>query len=308
MKREWLVGLCLLSPAILLIVVFRLLPIAYSLRMSLFDWGLAGPVRWVFLNNYLELLRDPKFLTALINTFYYSIGVVPLTMAGALMFALLLNRPFPARGLFRTLYYLPVVASIVAISVVWRWLYNPDRGLLNLFLKIAGLGTSQFLNESNGVFAFVFGPNSVFAGPSIALCCIILMSIWKELGYGIIIYLAGLQSIPGQYYEAARIDGAGRLRTFFRITLPLLSPTTFYVLIIMTITSFNVFGPIYVMTGPPPGGPLSTTNVVVHFLYEESFKMWKLGYGSAIAFVLFVIIFILTRLQKVLVEKRVHYE
>jgi len=308
MKREGMIGLALLLPAIVIVFVFRLLPIIYSFRMSLFDWGLAGAIRFVLFGNYLELLHDPKFLAALINTLYYSIGVVPPTIIGALFFALLLNRPFRARGFFRTLYYLPVVTSIVAISVVWRWLYNPDRGLLNLFLKVAGLNTSQFLNEPNGIFSFLFGPSSVFAGPSVALCCIILMSIWKELGYCIIIYLAGLQNIPGQYHEAARIDGAGRLQAFFRITLPLLSPTTFYVLIMMTITSFNVFGPIYVMTGPPPGGPLSTTNVVVHFLYEESFKMWKLGYGSAIAFALFVIIFILTRLQKVLVEKRVHYE
>lgn len=134
------------------------------------------------------------------------------------------------------------------------------------------------------------------------------MSVWKELGYCIIIYLAALQNIPGQYYEAAKIDGAGPVATFFKITLPLLSPTTFYILIMMTIMSFNVFGPIYVMTGPPPGGPLGTTNVVVHFLYEESFKLWKLGYGSAIAFIVFLIIFILTRVQKILVEKRVHYD
>ncbi len=308
MRRETLVGLILLSPALIILLVFRILPILYSFRMSLFDWGLAGPVRFVGLNNYLELFHDPKFLSSLVNTLYYTIGVVPLTMACALFFAILLNQSLKGRGLFRTLYYLPVVTSVVAISVVWRWLFNPDRGLFNFFLKILGFNPLQFLNDPTGIFSFIFGRSSPWAGPSLALFCVILMSVWKEFGYCIIIYLAGLQNIPPQYYEAAWIDGASPIKTFFKITLPLLSPTTFYILIILTITSFNVFGPIYVMTGPPPGGPLGTTNVVVHYLYEESFKLWKLGYGSSIAFVMFMIVFLLMRLQKVLIEKRVHYE
>jgi multiple sugar transport system permease protein len=280
--------------------------------MSFFKWGMAGPLYTVGLKNFNRLFIDPKFYQSLGNTFWYVVFVVPLTIIMSIFFAQLLNQKIRGRGVYRTIYYLPVVTSIVAISVVWKWIFNPDRGILNAMFSIFGIEGLKWLNDARGVFEIMLAPLNIelsgfLAGPSIALLALIIMAVWHNIGYCVIIALAGLQNVPGQYYEAAKIDGASAWKTFRHVTLPIISPTIFYLIITQSIFAFNTFTPVYVMT-QPPGGPLGTTNLVVFYLYEQAFKLWNLGYANAIAFVIFIIIFLLTQFQKRFIERRVHYE
>ncbi len=310
--RKDLSGYLLILPALVIIMIFRFYPILQAIRMSFFKWGMAGPLGVVGLKNFDRLLADGTFYQSLGNTFWYVIFVVPLTIVLSLFFAQLLNQRISGRGIYRTIYYLPVVTSIVAVSVVWKWIFNPDRGILNAMLSLIGIEGLKWLNDPRGIFEILLGPFNVvssgfFAGPSIALCALIIMAVWHNIGYCLIIALAGLQNVPEQYYEAARIDGAGAWKTFRHVTLPLISPTIFYLIITQSIFAFNTFTPVYVMT-QPPGGPLGTTKLVVFYLYEQAFKLWNLGYANAIAFVIFIIIFVLTQFQKRFIEKRVHYE
>ncbi|MEO0113950.1 MAG: sugar ABC transporter permease [candidate division WOR-3 bacterium] len=310
--KETLSGYCYLLPALIILIIFRIIPIFYSVRISLFDWGMAGPRKFVGLKNYLDVLSDPVFWQSLLNTGWYVIFSVPLMLFLALFIALLLNTKIKGLGIYRTAYYLPVVTSIVAVSVVWKWLLNPERGLLNYLLSFIGVSGIRWLEDPRGLFDIIFSAigiklPSILAGPSIAMVALIIMSVWKGLGYNIVIYLAGLQNIPNQYYEAAKIDGAGRWSIFKNVTWHLISPTTFYILIMSTIVAFETFAQVWIMTGPPPGGPLGTTRVVMYYFYEQSFELWRLGYGAAIAFFAFLIILSLTILQRVVLEKRVHY-
>ena len=300
-----------LLPALLVIVVFRFYPILQAIRMSFYKWGLAGPLAFIGLKNFIRLFIDPKFYQSLGNTFWYVILTVPLTIMISVVLAYLLNQRIKGQGVYRTLYYLPVVTSIVASSVVWKWIFNPDRGVLNALIGLAGIPPLQWLNDPRGIFNVLIAPLHIelspfLSGPSFALVALIVMSIWHNVGYCIIIALAGLQNIPETYYEAARIDGATNWRIFRHITIPVLSPTIFYLLVTQTIIAFNTFTPVYVMT-QPPGGPLGTTSLVVFYLYEQSFRLWNLGYANAIAFVLFIVIFSLTQVQKRFIEQRVYY-
>ncbi len=311
-RRKDLSGYLFILPALTIIILFRLYPILQAIRMSFFKWGMAGPLYTVGLKNFGRLLADAKFYQSLSNTFWYVVFVVPLTILFSLLFAQMLNQRISGRGIYRTIYYLPVVTSIVAISVVWKWIFNPDRGILNAMLSIFGLEGLKWLNDARGIFEIFLAPfhittSGFFAGPSIALCALIIMAVWHNIGYCVIIALAGLQNVPEQYYEAARIDGAGTWKTFRHVTLPLISPTIFYLIITQSIFAFNTFTPVYVMT-QPSGGPLGTTKLVVFYLYEQAFKLWNLGYANAIAFVIFIIIFLLTQFQKRFIERRVHYE
>lgn len=311
-RRVDLSGYLFILPALLVIAIFRLYPILQAIRMSLFNWGIAGPLTFIGLKNFARLLIDPKFYESIGNTFWYVLFVVPLTIIISLFFASLLNQKIKGRSAYRTLYFLPVVTSIVAISVVWKWIFNPDRGIFNAALNLFGLSGLKWLNDSRGVFEILLAPLNIqvagfFTGPSIALLALIIMAIWHNLGYCIIISLAGLQNVPAQYYEAARIDGARGWKLFRHVTLPIISPTIFYLLVTQSIIAFNTFTPVYVMT-QPPGGPLGTTSLVVYYLYEQSFRLWNLGYANAIAFVIFIIIFSLTQLQKRFLEQRVYYE
>jgi multiple sugar transport system permease protein len=311
LKKGWWNGYLFILPAFLVVLVFRLLPMLQAVRMSLFRWGIAGPLSFVGLKNFARLFIDPKFYQSLSNTFWFVVLVVPSTIIISLVFASLLNKRIRGRGVYRTLYYLPVVTSTVALSVVWKWIYNPDRGVLNALLDFLGLENVAWLNDPRGLFELLFGAFGVevsgfLAGPSIALLALIIMAIWHNAGYCIIIALAGLQSIPRQYYEAARLDGANSWNMFWHITLPALSPTLFYLSVTQSIIAFNTFTPVYVMTDPA-GGPLGTTSLVVFYLYEQSFRLWNLGYANAIAFVIFMLIFLLTHVQRRFIEKRVHY-
>ncbi|MBN1326723.1 MAG: sugar ABC transporter permease [Candidatus Cloacimonetes bacterium] len=301
-----------LLPALIIIIMFRLIPIVLSFIVSFFDWSITGVGHFIGFSNYSRLLHDPEFWQSMLNTFYLVIFVVPFSLVLSLIFAALLNRIKFLKSFFRSLYFIPTVTSMVAISIVWKIIFNQQTGLANFLLAKIGISPLGWLAESRGIFVLLFEPMGIdlpayLGGPSLALFSIIIVTIWKGLGYNTIIYLAGLQNIPNVYYEAADIDGAGKITQFFKITWPLISPTTFYVLMMTTIVTFQVFSQIYLMTGPPIGGPLSTTKVIVYYLFDKGFgESNDLSYASAIALVLFAVILTLTLLQKKL-EKKVHY-
>lgn len=309
-RRILFKGLLFLLPAFIILIVFRFIPIIYAFRISFYDWGIAGPKAFVGFQNYIDILKDAKFWQSLLNTFWYVATVLPGVLFLSLFIAMLLNQQIKMRGTLRTIYFLPDVTSIIAISIIWKWIYHPRIGIANYVLSLMGAGPFRWLDESRGIFEMLFQSNlpPILKGPSLALFSLSMMTVWKSLGYNVLIYLAGLQNIPNHYYESAKIDGASRWQMFRHITLPLLSPTTFYVFIMTTITSFQVFAPVWMMTGPPAGGPLGTTNVIVYYLYDMAFNYLKYGYGTAIAFILFLIILALTIAQKKFGERNVHYE
>jgi multiple sugar transport system permease protein len=279
----------LILPRILGLLIFQVGPILASLYFSFTRWNLLSPPRWVGLGTYRELFtEDPIFWISLLNTAKYALGTVPVGSVLALCVAMVLNQDLKGIGVFRTVYFLPIVTSVVAISVLWRWLYQAEFGLINQVLKMIGLRAIPWL-----------------ASVEWAMPAIIIMSLWHGLGYNIIIFLAGLQSISVEYYEAARIDGAGALRQFMHITVPLISPVTFFVVIMSMISSFQVFAQAYVMT---QGGPVNATKTIVYFLYQHGFMYFHMGYASAVAYVLFIIILTITLIQFWLQRHWVHYE
>jgi len=292
-------------PAAVIILVFHILPIFISFGLSFFDWDMLSRPRFVGLDNYIQLSSDREFWLSLLNTLYYVLGTVPLSLALSLFIALMLHRVVLARGIYRTVYFLPVITSLNAVALVWTWIYHPQFGLLNGFLSFFGLAPQQWMLEPRGIFSLLLGPTLAswgwelprfLGGPSLALSGIILMSIWKGLGYNIVVLLAGLGTISRELYEAAKIDGAGHFGSFRTITLPLIAPTLYFLLITSTISSFQVFNQVYMMT-QPPGGPLGTTNVAVFYLYEKGFVDFEMGYASALALVLFLLVFIITLFQ-----------
>jgi multiple sugar transport system permease protein len=223
------------------------------------------------------MLDQPLFWKSMAQTGIFILGLVPLRMAIALGLALLLNQKIGGLAFYRALYFTPVVTSMVAVSIVWLWIFDPSWGVANWILESFGLPPSQWLSD----------PNS-------ALPSLIVMTIWKTVGFEMVIYLAGLQGIPASLYEAAAIDGAGRWRQFRHITLPLLTPTTFFILVTAVIGAAQIFDQVFVMT---QGGPLRSTYVIIYYLYEEAFRFFRMGYAAAIAWVVFAIVLVLTLLQ-----------
>jgi multiple sugar transport system permease protein len=272
-----------LAPALLLIGVFFFLPVAASLLLSVTDFDIYGianasNTRFVGLQNYVKLLHTPDFWKALRNTFYFAFVGGPLTIAVSLGAALLLNSKLVRfKGFFRTIYFTPFVTTLVAVAIVWRYLYHTRYGLFNYGLSKLGIAAIDWLGD-----------------PHWAMPAIILMAVWKSFGYNMLIFIAGLQSVPEELYDAAEIDGAGAFRRFFSITLPMLAPTLVFISVITMIGYFQLFAEPYVMT---QGGPLRSTTSVVLLMYEEGFRWWRMGYAAAIAFVLFVVILIATLLQ-----------
>ncbi|MFC1744981.1 carbohydrate ABC transporter permease [Candidatus Riflebacteria bacterium] len=277
-----------LAPALLIIFTFHVFPILLAFLISFYKWNLITDARYVGLVNYQKIINDPMFWKAIKNTIFYAIGSVPLGILIALSIALLLNNKLKGLGIYRTLYFLPVITSMNAVSMVWQWIYHERYGVLNYFISLVGLGPINWLEDV-----------------SFAMPAIIIMSVWKSLGYNVVIFLAGLQNIPTHLYEAAEIDGASPWQRFLHITFPLLSPVTFFVLVMSTISSFQVFAQVYILT--PNGGPMGSTTVLVYYLYQMAFNRFRFGYAAAIAFVLFLIIFAMTAFQKFVIEKRVHY-
>lgn len=267
------------------------------------------------MENYRRALADDQFIQVLYNTVNYVLYSVPLTMAAALAVALLLNSQVRHRGIFRTLYFLPYVTTWVAIAVVFKYIFNEQFGLVNHLLDSAGLPVFGWLSEPRGVIELILlglgfeldgQLHPLLAGPSLAMFSVIMTSVWRDTGYLMIIFLAGLQNIDQSYYEAANLDGAGRWQKFRHITWPLLTPVTFFILIVTMIGAFKVFIPMFIMT--PGGTPGGTTETLVSYLYKTGFVGYReLGYASAIAYILFVIILVLTLLQNRFFGRRVHY-
>lgn len=290
--RATAVAYLFLLPAATILFVFHIYPVLYAGWLSLYKWNMISPNReWLGLQNYVDLFRDPLFLKSLWNTVYYVVGSVPTGMILALAIAVLLNTKIRGLGIYRTIYFLPVVTAINAVAIIWMWIYAPDAyGLLNGVLGWFGISPKQWLLT-----------------PELVMPALIIMSVWKGLGYNVVIFLAGLQNIAPEYYEAAAIDGANAWKRFRHITLPLLSPTTFFILIISIIGSFQVFSQVYIMF-PDGGGPLNSALVVVLYLFQNAFIYYQMGYAAAMAYVLFFIIFALTMLQRYALGGRIHYD
>jgi multiple sugar transport system permease protein len=298
-------GWIFVFPAVFLLIVWHFAPALYALVLSfLKDFNFLQPPEFAGLENYTALLRDPVFWQALLNSFWYVVGTVPIGIFIATIIAILLNEKVRGLPILRTLYFLPYVTALTAAAAVWKWIYNPEFGLLN-----AALGTKvAWLENPNGIFALLTGLElpQWAAGPSVALCSIMVMSVWHHLGYSVVILLAGLQTIPPEYYEAASLDGATWWDKVRHITFPLLSATTFFLAITGLIGAFQVFTQILVLT--PDGGQLKDTTTIVKYLYDKGFRDSNYSYASAMAFALFVIVFVVTMIQNRILSKRVTYD
>lgn len=272
-----------LAPAVGAIFIFFFIPVIAAFIISFTDFdiytlGDLSTLRFIGFDNYTKLLNDELFWTSLENTFYFVVVAGPLSIAVSLSAALLLNSKLTKfKSLFRLAYFLPVVTTLVAVAIVWRFIYHPNFGILNFFLGLVGINPIDWLGD-----------------PFWAMPSIIILAVWKNFGYNMIIFIAGLQNIPEELYEAADIEGASALQKFRHITLPMLAPTTIFVSIITMIGYFQLFAEPYVMT---QGGPLNKTLSIVQYMYQEGFRWWNMGYSASIAFVLFIIIFIGTLIQ-----------
>lgn len=266
-----------LLPSAVPLTLFTIVPMVSSAWVSLHDWNLIRPMEWVGLQNYLDLLTDPATRAVFGHTVLYIVGYLPLVYVGGLSLALALNRAMKGIALFRAAYFLPVVTSWVVVALVWQWLLNPSTGLVNTVLGALGLPEPGWWTD-----------------PAWAMPSIILASVWKDLGFVMVILLAGLQSIPQEVMEAARVDGANGWQRFWHMTLPLLSPSTFFVVVISLINGFQVFDQVNVMTG---GGPAGASQVVVGQIYDLTFRYGRAGDASALSWLLFLLILVITALQ-----------
>lgn len=286
-RREALWALLFLAPSLAGFLVFTLGPVGASLGLSATRWDLIGRPEFVGLDNYRAALADPILGRVMRNTVTYSAGTVPLLVIVSLALAMALNQPIRGRTLFRVILFMPVVSSTVAVAMVWRWIYAPF-GALNALLVSVGLPVVGWLTTTTW-----------------AMPAVILMSVWQSVGYSMVIFLAGLQGIPQHLYDAAAVDGASPWQRFWRITLPLLSPTTFFIVVMAIISTFQVFGQVYMLTG---GGPAFATSTIVYYIYERAFLALHMGYASALAWLLFAAIFGLTVIQLRLQRRWVAYE
>ena len=289
-ERGWRkVGLVsfFLLPALLPLLIFRVLPMLASVGVSLTEWNLLRPPVLVGLDNYLGLLSDKNFHRALVNTLYYMVGYLPLVLGGALATAVLLNSKLKGSTFFRGVYFLPVVTSWVVVALLWKWLLSPEGGMVNYLLSLVGIDGPGWWTDR------------AWAMPSI-----ILASAWKDLGFSMLILLAGLQNIPEHLYEAARIDGAGRWQRLRYITLPLLTPFIFFAMVLAMIGAFQVFDQVWIMT---EGGPAGATTVVMEQVVKNAFKYGLMGEASAMSWVLFAIILSFTVVQLRAQKRWVHY-
>lgn len=292
-KRQWNEykwAWIMIAPTIIGLMVLNIIPIFQTLYLSLFKSGAFGKGNiFVGLENYRTLFSDEQVWHAVRNTLVYTIGVVPITIVLAMIMAVLLNGKLKGKGVYRTIYFIPMVAAPAAVTMVWKWLYNKDYGLINHFLTSMGFSRVNWIDD-----------------PRVAMISIIIIGVWSTVGYSMVLLLAGLQEIPKDYYEASSIDGASPLTQFFRITLPLVSPTLFFVLVTSVITAMQVFDVIYMMidvTSPSYDATVS----LVYLFYNNSFKYSNKGYGSAIVMLLLAIIMVITVIQNKLQDKWVNY-
>ncbi|CAA9556736.1 MAG: ABC transporter, permease protein 1 (cluster 1, maltose/g3p/polyamine/iron) [uncultured Thermomicrobiales bacterium] len=282
--REQLSGWGFLLPALAVVGIFTVIPIGFSLWLSFYRWDMMRPNRrFLGFDNVQRLVTDDRFWNAVQNTLLYVAMTVPASIALAFGAALLLNRKLRGRAIFRTLFFAPVVTSTVAISFVWTWIYHPEIGLLNSFVETVGGDRVGWLTN-----------------PSVALFSISVMSIWKNVGYVMVLFLAGLQQIPDDLYGAARVDGAGGWALQRDVTIPMLRPTLFFIVVVSTIDATQVFTQIDVMT---QGGPAQSTEALVYYLYFRAFRSFEMGYASTIAWALFLIVIMLTLIQNRLIQR-----
>lgn len=282
-------GYLMIAPVLIGLMVFYIIPFFKSLFISFTNMGPFGTYNWVGIENFKNILSDSNFYLALKNTFIYTIVSVPITIALSIILAVLLNSNIKGLSIYRTIYFLPAITMPAAVSMVWRWLFNSDFGLINYTLSKFGIA----------------GPSWI-TNPKIALFSVIIVGVWSKVGYNMIILLAGLQGISKSYYEAAEIDGAGTFKKFTKITLPLLTPTIFFVVVMSLIGAFQVFEYIFMMI-PNNSVSLESTQSVVYLFYKNAFMLGEKGYASAIAVILFVIIMIITFIQMKLQDKWVNY-
>lgn len=277
-----------IAPSLIPLICFLIVPMIAAVVLSFSSWDLLAPIQWIGLGNFRELMHDKGFHEALFHTLLFIAGYLPLVYIAGLSAALALEHKFRGSSILRTIYFLPVVTSWVVVSLLWKWILNPEGGLVNSLLHTVGIQ----------------GPGW-WTSKTWAMASVIIASVWKDLGYIMLILLAGLQSIPPEYREAAAIDGASKRQILYRITLPLLSPATFFVLVTGMIGAFQVFDQVYVMT---EGGPEGSTSVIVQQIVKYSFNYGRMGYASAMSIVLFVIIMTITGIQIALQKRWVNYE
>ena len=286
-RQEELIAYLFLLPSLLGFLVFLVAPMVASLGISFYDWELLTPPTFTGLKNFQALLNDTVFREVLWNTVYYTVGLVPLNLVVSLGLAVWLNTKLRGLTLYRMAFFMPVVTVTVAVALIWRWMYEPNAGIIDTVLRAVHLPAPAWL-----------------ADPQFAMPALILMSVWKGFGYNMVLFLAGLQGIPTTIYEAATIDGASAWQRFWRITLPLLSPTIFLAVVLTVISSFQVFDQALVMTR---GGPANATSTIVYFIYNNAFVWFRMGYAAAASWVLFAVIFAITIVQTRWQRRWVHY-
>jgi len=282
--RTTLIAITFILPNFIGFAIFTLIPVLASFVLAFMDWNAFASPEFIGLANFRQMANDESLHISVQNTFWYTIGTVPLTIAAALGLAMLLNKAVRGMGFFRTAIFFPFITSIVAVAFVWTLILHPIFGPVNMFLRAVGIDN----------------PPMWLASTTWALRALVLASVWRSVGYYMVIYLAGLQAIPGTLYEAAEIDGANGIKRFWYVTLPMLKPTTFFVTIMLTINTLRVFDLVQVMTN---GGPGRATTVLVHQLYQAAFVRFDFGYASAIALLLFAITITITIVQFILGKK-----
>ncbi len=276
-NRNKLTPYLFIAPNMILFTTFMIIPIIFTFCISFTKWSLIGTAEYIGISNYIKLLSDKQFLIAMLNTLYYTIATVPTSLGLGLAGAMLLNRDIPLRGMLRGIFYIPTVVSLVAAGLIWQWILSTDYGVVNYILGLVGIGPQQWLTSN-----------------ALAMPSVILATLWIRGGYCMVIYLAGMQGISEEYYEAAEIDGAGDFKKFLYVTWPLLKSTTVFLTVISIIYGFMGFDLFYTMTG---GGPGFSSTVMVHYIYKQAFNVGEMGYASAGGVVLFLIILILTLIQ-----------
>lgn len=277
-REEYQAAFVLLLPAAIGLIVFSFVPILQAFQVSFYDAPLLSPQRtFIGLENYVTALGDPVFIHALTNTIVYSVEVVILQVVVALILALLIRNYFPGIGIFRSAYFLPVMTSLVVVSTVWKIMYHTDNGLINSVAR-----------------SFSLAPIPWLTSPDVALLSMVIVGVWKEVGFSMLVLLGGLQGIPHDLYEAGAIDGATGWSSFWNITLPLLRRAMLFVVVLATINAFKLFVPVYVMT---EGGPADSTQSLVYYIYRSAFSYYKVGYASALSFILLIMVVILAAIQ-----------
>jgi multiple sugar transport system permease protein len=287
-KRNRLIAYAFLLPNLLGFVAFTLIPIVFAFSLSFVKWDFANPMVFVGLKNFSKLFTDEGFQISFWNTLYYTAVSVPVTLVVSLFLAVMVHQKLAGIKFFRTILFFPYISSMVAVAVVWNMLFHPTMGPINEVLRMLG----------------VIHPPEWTSSVTWAMPAIIIVGIWKQMGYYMIIYLAALQAIPEQLYEAATIDGANGWQKFCNVTLPMLTPASFFNSMLLIINSFKVFDQILIMTD---GGPGRATNVLGYYIYNQAFLYFKFGYASAIAMVLFLVVLVLTIIQFKLENKWVNY-